>query len=881
MTAGNEAVSGNGAQQPLGGLSGSEAAHRLKRDGYNELPSAKQRTVLHIGGEVVREPMFLLLIAAGLIYLLLGESSDALMLLAFVALAMSITIYQERKTERVLEALRDLSSPRALVIRDGTQIRIPGREVVKDDLLLLEEGDRIPADGILLECHDLLVDESLLTGESVSISKKASPPGVVADQPGGDESNDQVYSGSMVVQGGGLARISATGAATQIGRIGKALQTLTTEQSPLQREIGMLVKRFSIIGVAISLCLVALYGVTRDDWYNGLLAGISLAMSVLPEEFTVILTIFMALGAWRISRSHVLTRRTPVIETLGSATVLCVDKTGTLTQNRMSVKSVVIEETTYSLDSALDSSMCQAPPPALERVLEYSVLASEIIPFDPMEKAFHQCLAEQVPGSRIPDRAWALVHEYPLTSDMMAMTHVWKVPDRASLVIATKGAPESIARLCKFDAARTDAMLRQVQRLAAQGMRVLAVAEAEFAPEFEPDSEGGAWPRGPESFQFTWLGLVGLADPVRAGVPQAVRECGKAGIRVVMITGDYPATAQAIAKEVGLRHDRLMTGAELEILDDAALRDAVRDLNVFARIRPEQKLKLVNALKADGEIVAMTGDGVNDAPALKAAHIGISMGARGTDVAREASSLVLLNDDFSSIVQAIRLGRRIYGNLRKAMIYVVAVHFPIAGMAMLPLFFGAPPALAPVHIVFLEMLINPACSIVFEMERAEGDIMQRPPRALEERLFGTENLLIALLQGLGLLAAVAFVFLTGLRAGLPEAEARAGAFACLVIGNLALIIGNRSLSRNLVRLLRTPNRAQWWMLAGGSAALAAVLYLPELQRVFHFAPVHAAGMMSVALAAAAALGWFELVKFFFSRIGFDRPRRATVSSIKN
>lgn len=842
------------------GLSNQEVAAQLRQDGYNELAAGNQRTVVRIVLEVTREPMFLLLLIAGLIYLILGDTGDALMLLGFVFISMAITIVQERRTERVLETLRDLSSPRALVIRNGEQVRIPGREVVRRDLLVLEEGDRIAADGILMECHDLLIDESLLTGESVAVSKQAAG---VARGPLAVGST-QVHSGSMIVQGGGLARVTATGSGTGIGKIGRSLQTIVQEKSSLQREIALLVKRFALFGTAFSLVVLLLYGWSRHDWFNGLLAGITLAMSILPEEFTVILTVFMALGAWRISKSHVLTRHTPVIEALGSATVLCVDKTGTLTQNRMSAKAVVIDHQGFTLDDALPSTL----PESVRRVLAGAVLASEIAPFDPMDKAFHRCQADLFPENRSAYAAWSLVHEYPLTPEIMAMTHVWQAADDGEYIVAAKGAPESVAVLCKLDAQETAAALQEVQTLAAQGMRVLAVAQATHAR-----SAGEYWPLKPDAFEFTWLGLVGLADPLRPTVAKAVQECHRAGIRVVMITGDHPVTAQAIAREAGLPSERVVTGAQLDALSDAELRTMAREVHVFARILPQQKLQLVEAFKANGEIVAMTGDGVNDAPALKAAHIGISMGERGTDVAREASSLVLLNDDFASIVHAIRLGRRIYDNLRKAMTYVVAVHLPIAGMTLLPLVLGTPLVFAPVHIVFLEMIINPACAIVFETERAEHDIMMRPPRSVDERLFGSRNVSLAVLQGLGLLAAVAAVFFVGLRGGLLDTEARAIAFTCLVIGNLALIVANRSALRSVFALLRIPNRAQWWVLGGTGVALAAALYAPALQRIFHFSAVHADNLVSPILAGIAAIAWFELMKYAF-RHGAARRMRS-------
>ncbi len=833
------------------GLTNVAAARQLARDGYNELPSTQRRTSLTVIAEVAREPMFMLLLIAGAIYLLLGDPGDAVMLLGFVFVSMAITIFQQRRTERVLEALRDLSSPRALVLRDGQQRRIPGREVVQGDLLILEEGDRVAADATLLESHDLLLDESLLTGESVAVSKALAS----SDDP----SADRVFSGSMVLQGGAMARVTATGANTEIGKIGSALQAITPQVSPLQQEIGMLVRRFAAIGIVVSLTVLLLYAGLRGDWLNGLLAGISLAMSLMPEEFTVILTVFMALGAWRISKNQVLTRHTPVIEALGSATVLCVDKTGTLTQNRMSLNAVVLDQQVIALDSASPASL----PAPLRELLQYAVLASEIAPFDPMEKAFHHSLDVLFPHDRDARSDWSIIHEYPLTRDLMAMTHVWQATGDSPHVVAVKGAPEAIALLCRFDAQQTAAMLQQVLAQAAQGMRVLAVAKAAYC--------GTDWPAEPYGFEFQWLGLVCLADPLRPAVPMAVSDCHQAGIRVVMITGDYPVTAQAIAREAGLPCETVVTGAELALQGDASLRALVREVHVFARILPEQKLRLVQAFKANGEIVAMTGDGVNDAPALKQADIGISMGERGTDVAREASSLVLLNDDFTAIVHTIRLGRRIYDNLRKAMIYVVAVHLPIAGMVLLPLVFATPVVFAPIHIVFLEMIINPACAIVFEAEREEADIMRRPPRAPTERLFGAHNVMLALMQGTGLLGAVAAVFFIGLRNGLADAEARALAFTCVVLGNLLLIITSRSSKRSVVALLRIPNQAQWWMLAGSCSALGAILMVPPLQRVFHFAAVHADDLLLPLAAVLVALAWSECMKAAFNAGSRARP----------
>lgn len=828
------------------GLSRQEAAKRLQQEGYNELPQRRKRTVLSTAASLAREPMFVLLLAAGTIYLLVGDLSDALLLLGFVVVSMAITVLQERKTERVLENLKHLSSPRALVIREGELVRIPGREVVPGDLLVLEEGDRVAADGHLIESHGLLIDESLLTGESTAVEKA-----VPARAPREDSSLQQVYSGSLVVRGGGLAEVSATGARTELGKIGKSLQTVTPEQSPLQKEIRRLTKRFALFGAAISVLVFFLYTGLRGDWLNGLLTGTALAMSLLPEEFTVIFTVFMALGAWRIAKKQVLTRHTPVIEALGAATVLCVDKTGTLTQNQMSVRAVIVDRDCFATDA-----MHRKPvPDGVREVLKHAVLASEVLPFDPMEKALHRALESIVPGFNAGLGHAVLMHDYPLTSDLLAMTHAWRFPGEPVYTVATKGAPESVGRLCKLDAAQRADMLEQAERLATQGMRVMAVAKARY--------HGDDWPQRPDGFSFNWLGLIGLADPLRAEVPGAIAECQEAGIRVVMITGDYPVTAQAIAREAGLPSDSVVTGAQLDAASEAAIRAIVHNTHVFARVRPHHKLRLVTAFKAEGHVVAMTGDGVNDAPALKAAHIGISMGERGTDVAREASSLVLLNDDFTSIVHAIRLGRRIYDNLRKALTYVVAVHLPIAGMVMFPLFFATPSAFAPVHIAFLEMIINPACALIYEPEAADRDLMKTPPRPAAERLFGAKNVAFAVLLGFGSFVAVAAVFYYGLAAGLNEGQARVLGFTGIVLGNLSLIVSTRSMYLGLPALIRIPNHTQWWILGGAVIALAAVLDVPALQAIFHFSPVQPEYLLAVALTCMATLVWFEAIKRAF------------------
>ena len=833
------------------GLTEQEVMERLAQDGYNELPSAKKRSLLHIVFEIVREPMFLMLIACGLLYLFLGDVEEALMLLGFVFVVIGITLYQEQKTERALEALRDLSSPRALVIRDGKQQRIAGREVVRDDIVLVSEGDRVPADAVLLSGTNLSVDESLLTGESVPVRKKAWDGVQAMGRPGGDD-QPFVYSGTLVVKGQGITQVQATGPRTEMGKIGKALQVLEIEETNLQQQTGKIVRNFALVGLSLCVLVVVVFGLTRGDWLKGFLAGITLAMATLPEEFPVVLTIFLALGAWRISQRQVLTRRVPAVEMLGAATALCVDKTGTLTLNRMTVTHVAVDHEVYGIQSKQVSL-----PEHLHAVVEYCLLASPTDPFDPMEKAMKELGGRTLVNTEHLHKDWKLVKEYPLSEKLLAMSRVWRSPDGMDLIIAAKGAPEAMADLCHTprDAARMQSLEEQINAMANQGLRVIGVARAQFRADELPDEQ--------HDFDFEFLGLLGLEDPVRPGVPEAVQECYTAGIRVLMITGDYPLTAQNIARQIGLKPiDQIITGPELDQMTDDELKERIKTTCIFARAVPEQKLRIVQALKANGEVVAMTGDGVNDAPALKAAHIGIAMGGRGTDVARESAALVLMDDNFASIVQAVRMGRRIFDNLKKAMTFIFSVHIPIAGMSLIPVLLGDkwPLALLPVHIVFLELIIDPACSVVFEMESDEADIMRRPPRRLQDPLFGRQMILTGLVQGVGVLAVVLAVYAFVLSRGLGEFEARMMSFATLVIANLGLIMTNRSWTRPIVATLRVPNPALWWVVGGAAAFLALALGIPFLRSLFSFGPLHIWELGFIAVAGTTSILVSESVK---------------------
>jgi Ca2+-transporting ATPase len=830
------------------GLSAAEATQRLQQHGYNELPSTQSRSLLATAWDVAREPMFLMLLACGLIYLILGDVQEALMLLGFVFVVLGITLYQERKTERALEALKDLSSPRALVIRDGERKRIAGRDVVPDDLIVLAEGDRVPADSVIISCNGLSTDESLLTGESVPVRKAIWDGAREMTRPGGEDL-PFVFSGTLVVQGQGTALVRFTGMNTEMGKIGKALQTIETTGTKLQNEVGLLVRRVATLGVVLCIFVVVLYGVTRGDWLQGILAGITLAMAMLPEEFPVVLTIFLALGAWRLSKIKVLARHVPVIETLGSATVLCVDKTGTLTVNRMSIHKLAVNGRIFEVDPSTSEEL----PEEVHEIVEFGILASQRDPFDPMERAFHDLGNAQLAKTEHLHADWSLERGYPLSSGLLAMSHVWKSPTGKDYVLAAKGAPEAIADLCHLDAERTKKIGAEVAAMALDGLRVLGVARGRFANPTLPGEQ--------HDFRFEFLGLVGLADPIRPTVPAAVQECYTAGIRVIMITGDHPATARSIAMQAGIQPvNEIMTGTELEQLEDAQLKLRVRAINVFARMVPEQKLRLVNALKSSGEIVAMTGDGVNDAPALKAAHIGIAMGGRGTDVAREAASLVLLDDDFASIVHSVRMGRRIYDHLQKAMTYIVAVHVPIAGMSIVPVLLGGPIALMPVHILFLELIIDPACSVVFEAEPEDIGVMNRPPRDPGANLFGSRLLGLGLLQGLTGFLIVLGIYLSAVWGWLNADDAIALSFTTLVLANLGLIFANRSWTRTIWSTMQVSNPALWWVVGGTVLFLGATLYVPFLQKLFHFSTLHVNDLVLCLAGGFVSIIWFEGLK---------------------
>lgn len=786
------------------GLSNNEAHNILTTYGYNELPDAKPKRIWEIAFEVMREPMFILLIVCGGLYITLGDVKEGFILLSSIIIIITITFLQHQKTEKALEALKKLSSPRVLVIRDGLEIRIPGRELVPGDLMIIREGDRIAGDAEIVNCLNLTVDESIITGESLHAEKDV-------------EKNNVLYSGTLVTAGSAFAITTRTGINTEMGKIAKSLNTIEESPTRLQKEMKLFIKQISIAGIFISICVVTLFYFTRGNFIQSLLNGLSSSMAILPEEFPVVLTVFLALGSWRLSKKNVLTRKPSTIETLGSATVLCSDKTGTITQNQMQVSAIAA----YNMEIISHDEFSKNFKSNSE-ILISACYASKIDTVDPMEKAFFKA-AEQFNVSLNIHKP--LIKEYPLTKDLLAISRVYKEDE--FLNVYTKGAPESIFMLCMLNSEETSKELHKVEELAKRGYRVLGVARGNINELTIPDSQ--------KKLPLTYLGLIALEDPIRPEVPSAIKECYSAGIKIMMITGDYPSTAKSIAKQAGLKNDYIITGEELNKLNDEELTLKIESVHIFARVRPDQKLRIVNALKANNEVVAMTGDGVNDAPALKAAHIGIAMGNKGTDVAREASSLVLLDDNFASIVSAIRLGRRIFDNLQKAMSYILAIHIPIIGLTLIPAFYEQMPLfLFPLHIVFMELIIDPICSIAFESEEEEKGIMNRPPRKTDLKFFGFTKISFSLIQGLLLLITVLIVHFISINEGHTEGEVRAIAFTTLIIGNIFLIITNLSNTRSFKHLFTQKSKSALFIITGSIIILLSIHSFKFLQNLFHF-----------------------------------------------
>ena len=828
------------------GLTEAEARLLLAQGGPNIIRTEQIRTVCHIIAETLREPTFVLLLAAGGLYLFLGSLGEGLFVCAGAVVSLGMVILQEARSEHALQALQALAEPEARVIRDGRERRIPSRELVPGDLMLISAGERIAADGRITSAGVVTIDESLLSGESVPVSKSAFRTNAGALE----ESSMLVFAGTLVVAGEGTIRATVTGMATKLGRIGASLQSIQPEPTPLQRSSARLVARLGIFGMAICLSVFVAYGLLRHDWIAGMLSGITLAIAMVPEEFPMVLAIFMAVGAWRLAQNNVLVRRAAAVETLGAINFLCVDKTGTLTENRMTVAAIW----TAGMMQLPDDSFRNAD---VANVLTMAALSSAVYPVDPMDVAIRALVPSVNRDNGIADESPFKTR--PLHPDLLAVINVWRAKE--TLIFAAKGAPEAIFRICRLEPQFQQQMLAIVATMAERGLRVLGVAS---------HTQTAAPPSDLTGAPFQFAGLIGFRDPVRDGVPEAIKIAHRAGISVAMITGDYPATALAIAREAGISVEAgFLTGHQIAEMDSALLLERLKTVRVFARMMPEQKLALVEALKASGMVVAMTGDGINDAPALKAAQVGLAMGKRGTDVAREAADIVLLDDSFPSIVGGIQLGRRIFSNLRKALIFITATHIPIAGLALLPLLLALPPLFFPVHVILLELAIDPVCSLVFEAEPSTPEIMLQPPRK-NTSLFGRRELLLSLIQGSVILITAFSIYYGLLQFGYEITEARAAAFVATILGNLTLAFANSTEAGT--SFFDARRYVFWSIFATMAVVIAVLLTVAEAGALFQITAPPLPVLACTILAGLAAGSWFGFGKILASSAPFGTRR---------
>ncbi len=814
----------------LPGLTSEEAARLLQQYGLNAPPEAKPLGVFAIIARTLKEPMFFLLAAAATLYLFVGDLGEGLFMVVGAGASITLVVIQELRSERALQALQKLAEPVAQVFRDGAERRIPARDLVPGDILLVGEGQRVPADAVLLAGDALIIDESILTGESAPVAKTLAGDGaeLAFPDPGGDYT-PFLYAGSMIVRGSGVARVGRTGPRTAVGGLGASLASIKGEPSPLQKRTGALVAKLGAFALIFCALVIMAYGLVHGDWFEGAIAGITLAIGLLPEEFPMVLAIFLAIGAFRLAGRNVLVRRSSVTETLGSTSLLCVDKTGTLTKNRMAVARLYTGGAIEPIPDAPDAEQ--------HRLIQAALRASSVNPVDPMDRAIH-ALAEKL---EIPAGGTA-IESFPIKPERLAFVQSWR--GESGVLEAAKGAPEEIFQVSQISAKDHARHARVVEEMAREGLRVLAVAAT--TPRA---SLAGA--------RYRFLGLVAFEDPIREDISDAVAAARRAGIGVAMITGDYPATALAIARAAGIDTQAgVFTGAEIAETPPEQVAERIRNVRVFARVTPTNKLALVEAFKADGHIVAMTGDGVNDGPALAAAHIGIAMGQRGSDVAREAAHIVLLDDRFASIVAGVELGRRISSNLRKALTYITAIHVPIAGLALAPILMGLPPMLLPAHVVLMELIIDPTCSLAFEAEPGEKDSMLRPPRPQSEPLFGTRDLLLGVVQGFAVFLAVLSVYVLANGFSVDEREARGLAFATLIIANLTLALSD-ALPKGVSPFARE-NLFFWGIAAAALSVLGAGLYFPPLAALLHFAPPDWAQLALAALLAISAGGWYGM-----------------------
>ena len=826
------------------GLSAREVERLLATYGPNRLVPEARARVWQRYLQPFLSPMALLLLGAGAVYLFLGELIDAAIVLGAVIPIVLVDYIMESRAERTLEKLRGLAARRVLVLRDGRWQEIPSDRLVPGDICDLREGDIVPADMVLLSGSDIQVDESALTGESQPVSKTPSAggfsPGVIGERA------DQLLAGTTMLSGHGIGQVIATGRHTEYGALGSLVAEITPQPTPLQRSIRKLVWTFAVVAAIFCFGVVILTLWQGASWPNSLIAGVSLGIAAVPEEFPMVFTLFLTIGAWRMARRNALIRRLAGVETLGSTTVICTDKTGTLTEGRMRVGALAVDGNTIPAE---DVSLSE-PEMAL---LTAAVLASEPEPFDPIEFSimeFSQCKCLD-PGGIFA--AHTLVHEYPFDQELKRMSHVWR-SSRGELRLYVKGAMEGILSHCLISEERKSQAELANLTMARQGMRVIAVATKRLR-----QVSGN---RKQDEANLHFRGLIGFVDPPRPEARQAVEECQRAGIRVIMITGDHPVTAHAVAEAVGLYHDNdsVVLGEQLEAASDEEFRSLIANESIFARITPSQKYRLVTGLQQAGQVVAMTGDGINDAPALKKADVGVAMGRRGTEVAREAATMVLLDDNFATIVEAVKEGRRVFDSIRRSSRYLVAFHTPILLSALIVPLLGWSLLLLPVYLVWLELIVHPTVSLVFGGEFPDPRVMNRPPRSLKEPILSGSTILWMVIVGFVVFVGVVALYGWGLAQGFDIGRARALALADLILAGTVLVLGERCPTEPIWKCSLSSNRFLLPIIAGTLASLVFVLYVPAISSLVSLAPPHARDWLTILPVALSTTLWVEVVK---------------------
>ncbi len=821
-------------QTEIKGLSTDEVIASRLKNGSNSLEHREKNNfwvaVLTIG----TEPMFLLLAIATSIYFITGEHSNGIFMSVAIVLIASISLYQESKSKNAIKALEKLTQPKSKVIREGILQEITSEDIVLGDYIQIEEGTFVPADGLILQSNDFSVNESILTGESFSVPKNET------------SENKTVYQGTIVASGLAICIVTAIGNTTQLGKIGKSLGSIEEEKTPLQKQIENFAKQMSIVGLIVFGIVWGINFYHSRIILDSLLKALTIAMSIIPEEIPVAFTTFMALGAWRLMKMGIIVKHTKTVETLGSATVVCTDKTGTITENKMSLAQW------YTLSSNQVSGINSKMTPEENELLTLAMWASEPIPFDAMEIALHEAYTNLDLEDERAD--FKLTYEYPLSGKPPMMTHIFE-NNKGIRIIAAKGAPEAILTCSNLSDLEIQQIQQALKTMTQEGFRVLAVAEAKFYGEEFPEKQ--------QEFSFQFKGLVAFYDPPKSNIKTVFETFYKAGIDIKIITGDNTETSTTIAKQVGFKnHQNTLSGDELMAMDETELKSKVLDTHLFTRMFPEAKLKIIKALKDNNQIVAMTGDGVNDGPALKSAHIGIAMGKRGTEIAKQAANLILIDDDFTKMTEAIAMGRKIYINLKKAIQYIISIHIPLILIVFIPLALGwmYPNIFSPIHIIFLEIIMGPTCSIIYENEPMERNLMELSPRPLSTTFFKSKEIILSILQGLAITLGLLFVYQNSIKNGYSEDTTRTLVFVTLISSNIFLTLVNRSFYYSIFTTLQYKNNLVLFIIGTTIVATCLLIFVPTLAHFFEFELIPIQQFCYSVIVGGVAVFWIEIYK---------------------